>query len=340
MIKFFRRIRRVLLSQNRLGKYFVYAIGEIVLVVIGILLALNINNKNEERKNEEKFVKIFKEIQDDLVADVNEVNTVFDRYVFQDSIQNLILNNKYTEEDYKLFKAVTLGSTYSELLLQTNGFENLNLNIDNIPRRFQPLLQDLKFLYGALQEQIVGYNARIRETVYKNVDYFLTLDWFQKRMKGTMTDEAIEFYLNSSYYKNVVVKYMNDNINLTSKSLEYKDRAIALYHNIDEVLENNKPTPEVLLTHPEDLSIYRNYSGKYKLKETNIKFVPDTTSIILNDSVLYYVDSFGKTKLKWQKPNTFYLEGGLYCIFKSTEGEEFVVSAGIGGYASFTKSDN
>ncbi|MFT5762099.1 MAG: hypothetical protein ACI8WA_001223 [Polaribacter sp.] len=49
MIKFFRKIRQNLLMENKTGKYFKYAIGEIVLVVIGILIALQINNWNTER---------------------------------------------------------------------------------------------------------------------------------------------------------------------------------------------------------------------------------------------------------------------------------------------------
>src|SRR6056300_608058 len=50
MIKFFRRIRFDLMEQNKTGKYLKYAIGEIVLVVIGILIALSINNWNETKK--------------------------------------------------------------------------------------------------------------------------------------------------------------------------------------------------------------------------------------------------------------------------------------------------
>lgn len=50
MIKFFRKIRKQLLTENRFSRYFVYAIGEIVLVVIGILIALQLNNWNEIRQ--------------------------------------------------------------------------------------------------------------------------------------------------------------------------------------------------------------------------------------------------------------------------------------------------
>jgi hypothetical protein len=50
MIRFFRKIRQKLLTENKFSKYVLYAIGEIVLVVIGILIALSINNWNEQHK--------------------------------------------------------------------------------------------------------------------------------------------------------------------------------------------------------------------------------------------------------------------------------------------------
>lgn len=66
MIKFFRKIRQHLLSENKVSKYFVYAIGEIVLVVLGILIALALNNWNEKRKEKLTEIQLYKEIRDDL----------------------------------------------------------------------------------------------------------------------------------------------------------------------------------------------------------------------------------------------------------------------------------
>ena len=72
MIKFFRKIRQKLLSENKFSKYFIYAIGEIVLVVIGILIALQINNWNEGNKQRAKEVDLVNALILDLDLKLNE----------------------------------------------------------------------------------------------------------------------------------------------------------------------------------------------------------------------------------------------------------------------------
>ena len=67
MIKFFRRIRQNLLLENKTSKYFKYAIGEIILVVIGILIALQINNWNESRKEKFNEAKILKTLNEEFL---------------------------------------------------------------------------------------------------------------------------------------------------------------------------------------------------------------------------------------------------------------------------------
>ena len=73
MIKIFRIIRQDLLSKGKTGKYLKYAIGEIVLVVIGILIALGINNWNENRKSEEKTKQFLTSLKSDLRNDLNAI---------------------------------------------------------------------------------------------------------------------------------------------------------------------------------------------------------------------------------------------------------------------------
>mgnify|MGYP000188649675 CR=1 FL=1 len=78
MIKFFRKIRYNLMNENKTGKYFKYAIGEIILVVIGILIALSINNWNEGRKNDRKEALLIKNIIEDLNSDTAHINQALD----------------------------------------------------------------------------------------------------------------------------------------------------------------------------------------------------------------------------------------------------------------------
>lgn len=67
MLKFFRVIRKKLLVENRFNQYLVYATGEIVLVVIGILIALQINNWNENRKELYNEAKVLRTLNDEFL---------------------------------------------------------------------------------------------------------------------------------------------------------------------------------------------------------------------------------------------------------------------------------
>ena len=75
MIKFFRKIRQNLLFQGKTGKYFKYALGEIILVVIGILIALGINNWNESRKENLKEITNLKSLKSELEVSLEELKS-------------------------------------------------------------------------------------------------------------------------------------------------------------------------------------------------------------------------------------------------------------------------
>ncbi|WP_242094099.1 DUF6090 family protein [Aestuariivivens sediminicola] len=95
MIKFFRNIRQQLLSQNRFSKYLLYAIGEIVLVVVGILIALSINNWNEDKKERQKETKSLVELKDNLKSNIDEFNKFMS--IQNESIENISMIVKYKE---------------------------------------------------------------------------------------------------------------------------------------------------------------------------------------------------------------------------------------------------
>ena len=88
MIKFFRKIRQNLLMENKTSKYFKYAIGEIVLVVIGILIALQINNWNENRKSKQAVRVALSSLISDLKKDTLQLR----------------FDIKFIDEDFKILR--------------------------------------------------------------------------------------------------------------------------------------------------------------------------------------------------------------------------------------------
>ena len=118
MINFFRRIRKKLADDNQFLKYSRYAIGEIVLVVVGILIALQINNWNENRKRE-KLKALYKiSLINDLSLDILKLNELItknyselatlnnqkNRFLGEDSPIDTLIKIARTEFDPELKK--------------------------------------------------------------------------------------------------------------------------------------------------------------------------------------------------------------------------------------------
>ena len=91
MIQFLRKIRKKLVSENKFSKYLIYAIGEIILVVFGILIALQINNWNDERQNHLKETRFIIGMKNDLGHNIQELDDLIERTEFSSNSSDSIL---------------------------------------------------------------------------------------------------------------------------------------------------------------------------------------------------------------------------------------------------------
>ena len=105
MLKFFRQIRQSLLSQGKSGKYLRYAVGEIILVVIGILIALQVNNWNEKRKSEAAQNQLLLKLVDDLKQDIYFFDQIDS--IYQQDLKGIA----YVMDEALSFKNTKLTST-------------------------------------------------------------------------------------------------------------------------------------------------------------------------------------------------------------------------------------
>ena len=133
MINFFRKIRRQLLTQNKVSKYLLYAIGEIVLVVIGILIALSINNWNEQRNSISTQMASVGKLKLDLIADINRFNYLDSIYNSWKKEVDFILSEVLTGSRDKLNGpeeyGIGRGSVYYVTLKKTMYNEMINTGI-------------------------------------------------------------------------------------------------------------------------------------------------------------------------------------------------------------------
>ena len=120
MIKFFRQIRKTMVKENRTSKYLLYAIGEIILVVIGILIALQINQNAENKKTDNTRQDYYVQLLEDLNKDKHFANEII----------------KLFEKDRKEYK--TYLKIYSAIDLSPSEVYNhlMTLNIMSTPLSF------------------------------------------------------------------------------------------------------------------------------------------------------------------------------------------------------------
>ena len=127
MIKFFRKIRKHLLAENKFSKYLIYAIGEIILVVIGILIALQINNWNNDNIERELELNMLSEILTNLEKDVFNFNskiTINEKAIKHNSavLEHLILKTPLTDTLRFSYARLTGRGTFEPI---TVAYENL-----------------------------------------------------------------------------------------------------------------------------------------------------------------------------------------------------------------------
>ncbi len=212
MIKFFRRIRQRLVSENKVSKYVLYAIGEIILVVIGILIALQINNANEVRKERAKEIHYLKNIKTDLILNIKNIETVIDTRATKIESANTVLEyfegkpledldhfNHNSLNVYVFHKFYQINNTFQEL---TNSGNLALFSNDSIKNN----LLNLDALYKELKGEEEHYNFDGQELLYKplykTVDLNPVLKKFAYDVSKGQTGENVD--LPKSGFENIL----------------------------------------------------------------------------------------------------------------------------------------
>ncbi|WP_299098408.1 DUF6090 family protein [uncultured Winogradskyella sp.] len=280
MIKFFRKIRQNLLSENKTGKYFKYAIGEIILVVIGILIALQINNWNEKRKTNTVLENYYHQIITDLAKDYNrmhyDINTLESNYLssYNEFVKKLPSQNSP--------EAIILSSL--ELEYTTTAYTNFNTNtietlqatgdIKLIPTEIRNKLIELKndqdrsykasnnnydnFLNEISRATVLGYNPNLisfngkntlNEQLYKDLEIednyseialIIVSSYFAKNIGELDTFRNLKSIQEDA---NNLFLLINEELGNPYKDLE---RVVTEFKTLDKLVNTGKTADEII----------------------------------------------------------------------------------------------
>ena len=194
MIKFFRHIRQQLIQKNQMGKYFKYAIGEIILVVIGILIALQINTWNENRKERIQEHILLGQLLTDFNSNLKQLDQKISmRYIFMDASKNWL--NYIDNPDLRLKDSI-----------------NFNIARTMPYASFDPIIVDL----ASSGELILIKNETLKHALTR----------WTSEINDVIEDEVIW----KEYRNNLYIPFLIENYQLrTIRNMAYKINLLGSY---------------------------------------------------------------------------------------------------------------
>jgi len=220
MIKFFRKIRYDLIEKNKIGKYLKYAIGEILLVVIGILIALQINNLNEERKLRNNEQVLLHQLKQEFESNLTQLNQKIEmREIMINSAKKLLKmiddKNRMVPDSIGHYLSFTrMNPTFDPIRNDLTVGDKLSLIED---AKLKKMLTE----WGSNEEQLeesegrwlYSLNNYFRPLLY---EYNLARELFEINYKSgsmglmSLTNNFNTVTLNKSIDSGEFIKFMND----------------------------------------------------------------------------------------------------------------------------------
>lgn len=232
MLKFFRNIRQNSISENKFSQYMTYAIGEILLVVVGILIALQINNWNETQKINEWEERFLTDLKNELNNDLEQLTTVYTMQINKGNACRKVLELIKTakKEDKSLIDSVyAVSQSWNTTFFPTTGVYDSGMSagkIENIEN--DSLKYAIMNLYNRYYNRLV-YNGEVLDDVVGRVDWE-KMTYYDTSTKKIMSWESIEdfnFSTQINYLLNQNIVYTR----IANQNLEQIENVISMINN-------------------------------------------------------------------------------------------------------------
>jgi hypothetical protein len=237
MIKFFRKIRQKLLSENKFSKYFIYAIGEIVLVVVGILIALQINNANESWKKDQLKQELYLELKSSIMSDTVALNSEKERLT--SAFINAVRLKKTITNDLPYSKSLDSSFAKIEMVRITEAdyktFDRfLEIGIEIIDDKM--LMNEIIHYYDD-SKNLADNGDKIQKLLTENIypNYFVSYSYGREAMP-----EDFEELKKLNSFKIVLDYAIKTSRFLIQRSIHRKNLAIEILKILDDKITIQK----------------------------------------------------------------------------------------------------
>lgn len=277
MLHFFRKIRKELLANSQTIRYLKYALGEIILVVIGILIAIQVDNWNNERIETEKTKLLFHEVSDELELNIENIDRILNLYLKKDSIYFKVLNKLVKPEDYRANdEFFTFLLEWDRTSLVEDDFKTLLAGKNNLTRLQDSIFAELKDLYGKRKTNIDRNDQMIVDAHLDFRNNLMTEQpWWSNFMKCFCINEdnsakIIPYALTDPYYLNQISEIRLREGGHYHGMLWFRTKALDLYNGITDLLNIEKDSSLV-----KDFTEFERLKGVYKMGGRKIDIMGD-----------------------------------------------------------------
>ena len=197
------------MEKNKTGKYLKYAIGEIVLVVIGILIAIIINNWNTNRNEITKLNSILNIVKADLVKDTLNISSPIKFYEEKNTLILNLLENRLsnssldtiTELNYKNSNSFNtrLVTGYQVFQMQNKGIALLKNIANNVDYEKDTLITNLIDNHSKYKLYFALNNETMSKLNAKNVDDFEKYSWFTDYVLRKYNRDMYQFFFDDEF---------------------------------------------------------------------------------------------------------------------------------------------
>lgn len=225
----FNRSRRRFLDLGQMGAYFRYALGEIILVVIGILIALRINTWNAERKEQAELRGILQQVQSDMMEDTLTIHLILRDYnQRKPPIRKLLSDSLSLEELQACDHCIGFGLNYMPFYFKQSGFRALDRF--QSAARSDSTVRELLSFYNGTVETVEKIGNMVGDDAASNNNYLRDhYAWYSQGMAYVEGIQALQ--LNDDLYRNRLLFHYelayNNYLGILEAVLEWERETIA-----------------------------------------------------------------------------------------------------------------